>query len=336
MIGKPIVNINKELFNCGYKDESNKILYHFFINNIDISILDENEINFEYSLSSYFWSDVSRKGTNIDLLMKYLDKLNWDELSKNPNAITIIENNLDKVNWYNLNYNKNAIKLLENHPRKISWEILSGNPNAIHLLEKNLDKVNWFWLSLNPNAIHILEKNLDKINWEALSQNPNAIHILEKNLKNINWYRLSQNPNGAPILKNNKKKIELYYLFEYSNDISLINEYLYVLKREKLPGILAFLSDDTNYWHSLLKNPNLIQILDKIGKFYPDSIGLTCLCKNPNPNILFLLTKFNYEKMKENNKHFAEELVAYVFNPNRLTRFSEKYRFEIWDIDDIY
>ncbi len=91
-----------------------------------------------------------------------------------------------------------------------------------------------------------------------------------------------------------------------------------------------------NYWYSLLKNPIFIQIFDKIGYFPKNYVALYTLCQNPNPDILFLLTKLNYEKMKENNKYFAEELVTYVFNPNRLTRFGKKYGFEIWDIDDLY
>ncbi len=51
---------------------------------------------------------------------------------------------------------------------------------------------------------------------------------------------------------------------------------------------------------------------------------------------VFFRNCYNYEKMKLNMQEFNEELVAYVFNPNRLIRFGEKYGFELWDIDDIY
>jgi len=41
-------------------------------------------------------------------------------------------------------------------------------------------------------------------------------------------------------------------------------------------------------------------------------------------------------KMKDLNSLFNEELVAYVFHPNRLVRLGEKYNFELWDVNDLY
>jgi len=42
-----------------------------------------------------------------------------------------------------------------------------------------------------------------------------------------------------------------------------------------------------------------------------------------NKNAIHLLGPLNYTKMKEQNKEFFEDLVSYVFNPLRITCFSE-------------
>ncbi len=40
--------------------------------------------------------------------------------------------------------------------------------------------------------------------------------------------------------------------------------------------------------------------------------------------------------MKQNMKEFNEELVAKIFNPNRLLRLCDKYNINFIDINDIY
>ena len=54
-----------------------------------------------------------------------------------------------------------------------------------------------------------------------------------------------------------------------------------------------------------------------------------------NPNAIHLLSKLDTEKMKQNNKIFAEELVAYVFNPLRLNRLCDKYKIELDELVEL-
>jgi hypothetical protein len=42
-----------------------------------------------------------------------------------------------------------------------------------------------------------------------------------------------------------------------------------------------------------------------------------------------MFSKLDTNKMKQNNKVFAEELVAYVFNPLRLNRICIEYDLEL-------
>ncbi len=288
----------------------------------------------------------------IKILKENLDKINWLLLSGNSSAIELINNNLDKISSLHLlSSNVNAIHIIEKNLDKIDWKELSYNKNAIHILEKNLDKVNWRILSANPNAIKILENNLDKIDWNTLSSNKNAIHILEQNLDKVNWDYLSGNPNAIHLLENNLDKICILGLCANENPkaIKLLETIIEPNKHHPWFGLTR------TPWWNLCINPAAIELCKK----YPSRVIKCRLLENPkyiyhykysyeyrnssdpwdmseNPNSIYLLIKFEYEIMKENNKDFAEELVAYVFNPNRLIRFGKKYGFEIWDVDDLY
>jgi hypothetical protein len=50
-----------------------------------------------------------------------------------------------------------------------------------------------------------------------------------------------------------------------------------------------------------------------------------------NPNATYLLFSLDYEKMKENNKDFCEELVKKVFHPERIMGLSVLYKFDFSD-----
>ncbi len=299
----------------------------------------------------------------IKILENNIDKIDWNLLSKNENAIHILEKNLDKVNWHYLSRNKNAIKILENNLDKINWHCLSLNPNAIHLLEKNLDKVDWCYLSQNPNAINLLENNLDKVNWYYLMENPNAIHILENNIDKIDWSYIAANPNAVNLIENNLTKLGKDHniiilnlcrnpnpkaLELIESTVDLTKDYVGLLPRSLWYELLAnpsaiklckkyYNSIKLYDKHRIVQNPNCIDIILDNPEFNLNiisSISWNHLSANSRAIILFI--KYDYEKMKENMQEFNEQLVAYVFNPNRLTRFGKKYGFEIWDIDDIY
>jgi hypothetical protein len=50
-----------------------------------------------------------------------------------------------------------------------------------------------------------------------------------------------------------------------------------------------------------------------------------------NFNATHLLFSLDYEKMKENNREFFEELVKKVFHPERIVRLSALYEFDFSD-----
>lgn len=271
------------------------------------------KINFEW---------LSENENAIHILKKYKKRINWKQLSFNKNAILLLKNNLDKVSWRNLSSNENAIEILENNLDKIDWNILSGNKNAIEILKKNFDKINWEYLSENENAVELLNEYQDKIDYEYLCNNPNSkvIPLIFKNISKINFsdFCLRKEPeiilyiekNFIDIIEkdwNNLDSIcknkETFYLIEQNLDY-LINKHSHLL------------------WHSLSENENALELL-KINK---DKINWNIL--SSNEGIFILDTKSMMEKCKP----FAEELTAYVFHPNRIKRFSEKYKIDF----DIY
>jgi hypothetical protein len=94
-------------------------------------------------------------------------------------------------------------------------------------------------------------------------------------------------------------------------------------------------------WHLLSERPVAVPLLEK----YPEYIDWVRLSRNPaaihllerhpekidwnqlstNPNALHLLFSIDHKNMKENNKTFRDELLSYVFEPERLIRLSEQY-----------
>ena len=46
--------------------------------------------------------------------------------------------------------------------------------------------------------------------------------------------------------------------------------------------------------------------------------------------------KLDYQKMKDKNSIFTEELAAYVYKPSRLLKLCDKYNLTFEEINDIY
>jgi hypothetical protein len=82
-------------------------------------------------------------------------------------------------------------------------------------------------------------------------------------------------------------------------------------------------------WFWLSGNPNAIHILEK----NLDKVDWFELSRNPNA--IHLLSKLDTNKMRENNKVFAEELVAHVLNPLRLNRICETYGVELDELVEL-
>ena len=82
-------------------------------------------------------------------------------------------------------------------------------------------------------------------------------------------------------------------------------------------------------WSMLSQNPNAIHILEQ----HLDKVNWGTLSRNPNA--IHLLSKLDTNKMRENNKVFAEELVTHVFNPLRLNRICETYEVELDELVEL-
>jgi len=317
--------------------------------------LDSEELN---------WTYLSRNPNATHILEKYLHKVNWYILSHNRKAIRILEKNLDKVHWRGLSANTEAIHILEQNLNKIDWCILSGNENAIHLLEKHLeehpdetDELDWILLSRNKNAIPILEKNLHRVYWSELSGNENAVHILEKNLHRVDWIPLSANPGALHIIEQNLDKVcwanlafnkNAFHIFEqiYLNKVDFSSPVWRNINPSMINDIQERLNDFID-WERLLLKEHAVHFIEEHAYMLDWDIlsynhaavhllekNLDKVCPNAlsgNSNATHLLFSLDYEKMKENNRDFFEELVENVFNPQRIERLSSLYKFEFSD-----
>ena len=112
-----------------------------------------------------------------------------------------------------------------------------------------------------------------------------------------NWYYLCANPNAIHLLEQIRKKKKWSYR-----------------------------SRSKSFWKGLSFNPNAIHLLEQ----NMDKVEWELLSENPNA--IHILFPFDYEKMKEANKTFAEELASYVFHPERMMMLSEVYNVDFMDL----
>ena len=155
-----------------------------------------------------------------------------------------------------------------------------------------------------------------KLNLSCLSLIPDMVPSLEKNIDKVYWDYLSGNPNAIHILEKNLDNVDWIWLSRNPNAIPILEKNL----------------DKVN-WITLSINPNAIHILEK----NLDKVYWEMLSKNQNITQMFPLDLLDYEKMRERNKLFAEELTSKVFNPMRLMNICETYNCEFEDlIDNVY
>lgn len=280
------------------------------------------------------WDGLSSSPHAIHILKNNIDKINWFYLASNEGAYDILKDNTDKITpeiYSNLYKNKNAIPIIKTIPinnfRTCSivynenaleiikndwwvkghpgfWSALSENPGAIELLQNKLDQVNWQHLSSNLKAISILEENLDKVDWFYLSSNPNAIHILQDNIDKINWGQLLRNPNAINL-------IEL--LFD-----------TFCHTEQKICYYVG---------HHLVRNQSALHLILKYYDYIKDCQKIYL---SYNSHALHLLFSLDYEKMKERNTLFAEELIEYVLHPERLVNISTVYNIPFIELLEMY
>ena len=117
-------------------------------------------------------------------------------------------------------------------------------------------------------------------------------------LDKLDWKYLSANPNAIQLLKENYNKINWSYLSSNPNAISLLKENL----------------DKIDY-NLLSSNPNTIELF----KENKDKIDYNLLSSNPS------IFTYDYDKIKENFKDLAEEIISKALHPKRIFKLIELY-----------
>jgi hypothetical protein len=282
------------------------------------------------------------------------EKINWNVLSRTPEAIPFLKEHLDKINWYYLCEMPDAISLIEQHPDKIDWRGLSCNSAAIDLLIQNQDKIHWDRLceNKNPRVIPLLESRITKIFsynlfvtafdqnicWYQLSINPIALPLFEKYPGNIYWNNACRNPALVPLFEKNLHHVIWHYLCIYINDMSFLEKHIDKLNAEcwselsKRAVAVPLLEKYPEHidWVRLSLNAGAIHLLEQ----YPEKINWDFLSANRNGS--HLLFRLDHVQMREKNNAFKDELMAYVFDPDRLMRLSEKYSVDFRTYISLY
>jgi len=60
----------------------------------------------------------------MELLKKYIEKINWHYLSVNPVATSFLLENMDNIDWpmFSMNTSDEAVMYLREHPQRIVWD----------------------------------------------------------------------------------------------------------------------------------------------------------------------------------------------------------------------
>ena len=104
------------------------------------------------------WSDINM--INIEIGMKYIDKLNWDNITKNLNPMDseddmkIINTFPDNINWDILSENQFIpLDIITQFSDRINWEIMASHNHMLtrQFILDNLSKFNLMDLSLNEH-----------------------------------------------------------------------------------------------------------------------------------------------------------------------------------------
>ena len=136
----------------------------------------------------------------------------------------------------------------------------------------------------------------NNVDWNSLSKDPNAIHILETYPEKIKKMKLLRNPNPRAI-----KLIQKLYTYEE-----------------------IFANEDCIA--ALIDNPNGRDILMHYGKPFTGELLEDAI---KTPALLHLIYMWDYEKMKQNNRQFAEELCAKVFHPIRVNKIAATHNMDV-------
>ena len=298
------------------------------------------------------WKLIGGNENAIPIIEDYIQKIDFNWLSGNENAIHLLKKCKKKrIDWSELCLNINGVPLIKSNFERICWHSLSGNENesAIEILQDNLDKIDWDVLSSNPSALCIIEKNLEKIDWSILSRNENAVHLLEANQDKICFGNLCYNPSPkvVPLILNNMSKIENYLDGYCSRNEPEILSYIEKNFNENIQDWNNIASICRNKDAFYIIEKNLKQLVEKEGDFFwmlisENENAMELLERNKDKICWKRLSsnsgifKLDLLAMKNQCSPFAEELAAYVFSPNRINRFCEKYDMDFYSYMEIF
>jgi hypothetical protein len=110
------------------------------------------------------------------------------------------------------------------------------------------------------------------------------------------------NENAIQLLEKNPDKIDWHMLSANENAIKLLEQ-----------------NPDKIDWFELSLNKNAIRLLEQ----NPDNIDWYGLSQNPKAVNIF--SRYDYNKMTENNRVPAEDLISTVMNPKRTRRMADTH-----------
>jgi len=167
----------------------------------------------------------------------------------------------------------------------------------------------------NHIELEYYNDKFNEIDWWSLCRNPNAMKIIESNFHKVNWGFLSENYNAIKLLETNLDKVNWKLLSNNKNAIHLLEKNV-----------------DKIDWYFLASNINALPIMIKYAEKTKEEQYL--IVNNYDSPKIFL--KLDYEKMKENNALFVQELVSKVFHPKRLVNLCHQYNMTFDEINDCY
>ena len=261
-------------------------------------------------------------------LEKYFKELDWNQLCSNSGAIEYIKRYYYKINWNYLSENESdeALDMLLENKERINFSFLSSNSNnrAVQLLKLNIDKIDWDWIVSNkhPQAIEIIFNNLEKIIIKRLSWNDKALDILKEYPDEICWENIALECNDLDFLRKNIDKLENYWHMLSNNKYAFP---LLIENPDKIDTVTLFNNENDKVINLIRKNLDNIYITE-------DNIEFLCY----NKNGIDLLFPLKYQEMSKKMVDFKEELTSYVFNPERMKKFGDKYGIRLEELQDYY
>ena len=277
----------------------------------------------------YMFNDESNSSLNYNDYNNLVSRF-WFTLScvHDPRIIAIFNKNIEFIN-----------KLHSFNPNREIWHELSSNPFAISLLYRFPQHVQYYSALQNPNKeiIFFLMKNFEKIPWEEIVEN-HPILDLDKyyTYKEKTTIRNNENPDDG----NDSINSETTWLSEEEEETFYINNLIFPEQNRfenRYTSGLNFMKNVKNLYNRGFKNETMRRFLYEVNSidFLQNNfhcIDPSCVVDYKDCMIRAIYYKLDYENMRKNNAIFNEELMSYVFNPERISRFAKQYNVEFMDI----